>query len=202
MPLKPDWPKKASLEPWKQELEGRHQSGQSRGSRVEVEVEAAKVEVDRLVVRAPVAGNALQVNIRPGEFAQSGAPSQPIILLGDLERLHVRVDIDENDAWRFKPASSAVAFLRGNPKLKADLTYEYVEPYVIPKRSLTGDSTERVDTRVMQVVYSFSRGALNMYAGQLMDVYIEDQTASCLLRSRQTRKTLIEADMSRIKREG
>jgi HlyD family secretion protein len=143
--------------------------------RAEAEVEAAKVEVDRLVIKAPVAGYVLQVNIRPGEFAQSGAPSQPLILLGDLERLHVRVDIDENDAWRFKPTSTAVAFVRGNPKLKADLTYEYMEPYVIPKRSLTGDSTERVDTRVMQVVYSFSREALNIYAGQLMDVYIEDQ---------------------------
>ena len=169
---------KASLElleagAWKADIE----VAKAEISRVEAELEAAKVEVDRLVVRAPVAGNALQVNIRLGEFAQSGAPSQPLMLLGDLERLHVRVDIDENDAWRFKPASSAVAFVRGNPKLKADLTYEYMEPYVIPKRSLTGDSTERVDTRVMQVVYSFSRGALNIYAGQLMDVYIEDQEA-------------------------
>ena len=32
------------------------------------------------------------------------------------------------------------------------------EPYVIPKESLTGDTTERVDTRVLQVIYSFDRG--------------------------------------------
>jgi hypothetical protein len=49
-----------------------------------------------------------------------------------------------------------------------------VEAYVVPKRSLTGESTERVDTRVMQVVYSFKRGRLPIYPGQLMDVYIED----------------------------
>jgi hypothetical protein len=47
---------------------------------------------------------------------------------------------------------------------------------VIPKKSLTGDSTERVDTRVMQVVYSFFRTALAVYPGQLMDVYIEDRS--------------------------
>lgn len=140
----------------------------------EAEVQAAQVEIDRLLVRAPVAGNILQVNIRNGEFAQSGELSQPLILLGDLERLHVRVDIDENDAWRFKPHASAVAFVRGNPKLKVNLNFKYVEPYVIPKRSLTGDSTERVDTRVMQVIYSFSREALNVFPGQLMDVYIKD----------------------------
>jgi hypothetical protein len=50
-----------------------------------------------------------------------------------------------------------------------------VEAYVVPKRSLTGESTERVDTRVMQVVYSFKRGRLPIYPGQLMDVYIEDR---------------------------
>ncbi|MFO7601887.1 MAG: secretion protein HlyD, partial [Candidatus Desulfacyla sp.] len=53
---------------------------------------------------------------------------------------------------------------------------EYVERYVIPKRSLTGESTERVDTRVLQVVYSFPRAKLPVYAGQQVDVYIEDRT--------------------------
>jgi HlyD family secretion protein len=139
----------------------------------EAELQAAKVEVERLTVRAPLGGEILQVNLRPGEFAQSGRLAPPLILLGNLERLHVRVDIDENDAWRFRPQSEAVAFVRGNPRLKAKLTYEYVEPYVVPKRSLTGDSVERVDTRVMQVLYSFKRGDLPIYPGQLMDVYIE-----------------------------
>jgi hypothetical protein len=114
------------------------------------------------------------VNIRPGEFAQSGVLAEPLILMGDLARLHVRVDVDENDAWRFTLNSRATAFVRGNPRLKTALAFEYIEPYVIPKRSLTGESIERVDTRVMQIVYSFPRDALNVYPGQLMEVYIED----------------------------
>jgi HlyD family secretion protein len=145
-------------------------------SRAEAEAQAARVEIDRLLIRAPADGNILQINIRPGEFGQGGVLPQPLMLLGDLNRLHVRVDIDENDAWRFHPSGKAVAFIRGNPKLKTELTFEYIEPYVVPKRSLTGDSTERVDTRVMQVIYSFPRTALNVYPGQLMDVYIEDKT--------------------------
>jgi len=144
-------------------------------ARAEAEVKAAAVEMDRLIVRAPIDGNILQVNVRSGEYAQGGILPQPLILMGDLERLHVRVDIDENDAWRFDPGSSAVAFVRGNPQLKAALSFEYVEPYVVPKRSLTGDSTERVDTRVMQVLYSFDRADLHIFPGQLMDVYIEDR---------------------------
>ena len=156
---------------WKADLE----VTQAEVFRAESEVQAAEVEIERLTVSAPMAGEVLQVNIRPGEFAQSGVLGQPLILLGDVDKLHVRVDIDENDAWRFHPSSAAVAFVRGNPKLKTDLTFEYVEPYVVPKRSLTGESVERVDTRVMQVLYSFRRANLPVYPGQLMDVYIEDR---------------------------
>ena len=141
----------------------------------EADVEGARVEIGRLTVRAPVEGDILQVNVRPGEFAPSGGTTDPLILLGNLDKLHVRVDIDENDAWRFQLEAPAVAYIRGNPQFKTDLTFEYVEAYVVPKRSLTGDSTERVDTRVMQVVYSFKRGSLPIYPGQLMDVYIDDR---------------------------
>ncbi len=156
---------------WKPDLE----VAQATVSRAESEVQAAKVEIERLTISAPVGGEVLQVNIRPGEFAQSGVLAQALILLGDLDKLHVRVDIDENDAWRFHPSSPAEAFVRGNPKLKTGLTFEYVEPYVVPKRSLTGESSERVDTRVMQVIYSFKRANLPVYPGQLMDVFIQDR---------------------------
>jgi HlyD family secretion protein len=43
----------------------------------------------------------------------------------------------------------------------------------VPKRSLTGESTERVDTRVLQALYTFPRSALPVYVGQQMDVFIE-----------------------------
>ena len=134
--------------------------------------------LDRLVIRAPVDSEVLQVNVRPGEFAQAGALSTPLLVLGNLDQFHVRVDIDENDAWRFDKNSKAVAYLRGNRQFKADLTLAYVEPYVIPKKSLTGDSTERVDTRVLQALYRFNRDQIPIYVGQQMDVFIEAQDVS------------------------
>lgn len=127
----------------------------------------------RLTVQAPVNGEVLQVNIRPGEFAQAGALNTPLLVLGNMDQLHVRVDIDENDAWRFDKNSKAVAYLRGNRNFKTDLVPAYVEPYVVPKKSLTGDSTEQVDTRVLQALYSFDRNQLPVYVGQQMDVFIE-----------------------------
>ena len=139
----------------------------------EADLKATRTSLERLTVRAPMDCEVMQVNVRPGEYAQTGALSTPLIRLGDLDRLHIRVDIDENDAWRFKPETRAVAFLRGNRDLKADLIFVRVEPYVTPKTSLTGSSTERVDTRVLQVIYSFGRDTLPAYVGQQMDVFIE-----------------------------
>ena len=94
------------------------------------------------------------------------------MIVGSTDMLNVRTDIDENDAWRFRPGAAAVASVRGNPQLKAPVAFVRVEPYVVPKRSLTGDTTERVDTRVLQVLYGFARGTLPVYVGQQMDVFI------------------------------
>lgn len=136
---------------------------------------STQTTLDLLIVRAPVDGEVLQVNIRPGEFAQAGFLATPLMLLGNMDVLHVRVDIDENDAWRFDRHSRAVAYLRGNRNFSVELTPAYVEPYVVPKRSLTGDSNEQVDTRVLQVLYSFDREKIPVYVGQQMDVFIEAQ---------------------------
>jgi HlyD family secretion protein len=132
-----------------------------------------EVELERLTVRAPVAGMVLQLNVRAGEFAPAGALSTPLVLMGTVDPLHVRVDIDENDAWRFQHGAAATASVRGNREIATALEFAYLEPYVVPKRSLTGDTAERVDTRVMQAVFRFERGALPIRVGQQMDVFIE-----------------------------
>jgi hypothetical protein len=69
--------------------------------------------------------------------------------------LHVRVDFDEFDIPRFRlDAPARAILLQGHPGEKLPLTFVRVEPYVVPKRSLTGGRTERADTRLLQVIYS------------------------------------------------
>ena len=139
----------------------------------EAEVTAAETELLRHTVRSPIDGEVMQVRIRVGEFAPAQSTVTPLILLGDLSKLHLRVDIDENDAWRVKSGAAATGYIRGNMSLSAPLTFVRFEPYVVPKRSLTGQSTERVDTRVLQIIYALDRRAIPVYVGQLMDVFIE-----------------------------
>jgi HlyD family secretion protein len=136
-------------------------------------INAIQIEIDRRVVRSPVDGKVIQKNVREGEFAQAGALSTPLMLVGQVIPLHVRVDVDEYEAWRVKPGSKARAFARGNKDIATDLQFVRFEPYIVPKRSLTGASTERVDTRVLQVIFAFDPKDLPLFVGQQVDVYIE-----------------------------
>jgi multidrug resistance efflux pump len=140
-------------------------------------------DIARSTVTAPIDGRILQVRIRPGEFAAAGPGNPPWLVLGDVSHLHVRVDIDEHEAWRFRPDAPAVAQVRGNSRQAVDLEFVRMEPLVIPKQSLTGSSTERVDTRVLQAVYRVVPGGVRLFVGQQMDVFIESAPLSAGIRS-------------------
>jgi len=134
-------------------------------------LERVRTDLERLTVTAPVSGRILRVNVRAGEFA--GAPAaQPLILMGAEGSPQVRVDVDEKDAWRVRPDARAYGSVRGNAARRFPLRFVRIEPYVVPKRNLTGETTERTDTRVLQVIYALEADA-PVYVGQQMDVYIE-----------------------------
>lgn len=137
------------------------------------QVQSVATHIERSTVRAPIDGEVLQVKIHVGEFASTGVTATPLILLGRLKPLNIRVDVDEHEAWRLNPGAKAVATVRGNANLKTPVTFIRFEPFVLPKKSLTGDSTERVDTRVLQVIYRVDNEALPLFVGQQMDVFIE-----------------------------
>ena len=137
------------------------------------QVASIKTSIERLTIRAPMDGEVLQLNIRLGQFA-AVTWKEPMIVLGDIHRLHVRVNIDENDLPYFSPGAEAIATLKGRPQVRFTLKFVYVEPYVIPKQSLTGYNSERVDTRVLQVIYELPQDrAMEVYVGQQMDVYLQ-----------------------------
>src|SRR5262249_40789606 len=64
------------------------------------QLEQTLTDLDRLRVQASVDGQVLQVNVRPGEYV-GAPPGQALVVLGNINQLHVRVDIDEHDIPRF-----------------------------------------------------------------------------------------------------
>lgn len=130
-------------------------------------------EIERLTVTAPIDARVWRVDVRAGEYAAAGPLAEPLMILGDDAVLHVRVEIDQTDAHRVKSEAAAVASLRGDGGRQAKLAFVRFEPLVQPKRALSGDGTERVDTRVLEVIYALPKGALTAFVGQQMDVFIE-----------------------------
>lgn len=141
------------------------------------QVDEARVDLERLTVKAPVAGQILRVNVRSGEYV--GQPAgQTLLILGDVKQVHVRADIDEVDIPRFERSGRAQAFVRGAADRPILLKFVRVEPYVQPKKSLTGGSNERVDTRVLQVIFAIDQPQSTVYVGQQLDVFIDVQPAA------------------------
>lgn len=152
---------------------------------VQKQVDQLRIELDRFTMRAPevtVSGEpvkeleVLQVNVRPGEHVTATASAgTAIMILGDTSRKHVRVDIDEHDIPKFRKDAAAEGLVRGENSERYQLKFVRLEPYVIPKRSLTGDNRERVDTRVLQALYVIENETAKhpVYIGQQMDVFID-----------------------------
>ena len=139
----------------------------------EARVQVLRTELERLTVRAPMDGTVLHVNVRNGEYASAGTARESLMVLGNVEPLHVRVEVDETDIARYDPQAPAFASMRGNAEAKTPLTFVRAEPLVRPKRTLTGDGNERVDTRVLQAIYAIPDGAFQVAVGQEVDVFIE-----------------------------
>ena len=139
----------------------------------EAGLKTVETDLERSTVTAPISGRVLQVRIRAGEYAPAGASLSPWMIMGDVSALNIRVDIDEHEAWRVRAGAEAVADVRGNADLKVRARFVRFEPLVVPKQSLTGDSIERVDTRVLQAIYRIENSNLPLFVGQQMDVFID-----------------------------
>jgi multidrug efflux pump subunit AcrA (membrane-fusion protein) len=165
----------ASARERRQLAEARLQAAQARLQSARAAQSSAQTELGRLTVRAPMSGEILAVNIRPGEFVSAGAPqggsAEPYIRMGETRPLHVRIDIDEDEAVRLDLGAPAFVSPRGAAGTQVRAGFVRAEPLVVPKRSLTNSSAERVDVRVLQVLYALPSTDI-FRVGQQVDAFI------------------------------
>ncbi|QYJ06813.1 efflux RND transporter periplasmic adaptor subunit [Qipengyuania flava] len=147
---------------------------QARLQAAEARAGVAQTELGRLTIRAPIDGEILAVNIRKGEYVSTmgGGGSQPFIEMGQTQPLHVRIDIDEEQAPRVALGAPATVSPRGASDRQVEARFVRAEPLVVPKRSLTNSAAERVDVRVLQLIYELPETSGLFRVGQQVDAYI------------------------------
>jgi len=133
-------------------------------------------------IRAPKDGRVLAINPTVGSYvsAQGAYDSYtqamaPVIVLGSSEtELNVRAYVDEILVPRLPAPGKMTAQMtvRGS-NAKIDLEYVRTQPIVSPKIELSNQRQERVDVRVLPIIFKVKpvKGT-NLYPGQLVDVYI------------------------------
>lgn len=161
----------------KKEYTAAYYAKQEALSRVRValaQIRQIGMQIERSTICSPVDGVILKDEVRVGEVAnQNSFSKMPFVVCGNVDYVQVRIDIAEEDAWRYIPGACATAFVRGNADIVIPLEFDYVEPLIVPKKTLTGSDMEAVDTRVLQVLYRFNKDQYPIYVGQLLDVYIQ-----------------------------
>jgi HlyD family secretion protein len=145
---------------------------QAQARQAEAQVAQARVEFDRHIVRSPAAMEVLQVDTRAGEYAGTQGTASVLMKLGATKPLHVRLDIDENQIEKIAIGQPAVISARGDAKRQVKAVFVRAEPLIVPKRSLTNSATERVDVRVLQLIFALPEDGRSFFVGQQVDGFV------------------------------
>ncbi len=143
---------------------------------------SASALLGKYTLRAPADGVVLAINPTVGSFISTQGSYDtytqgmtPVLVLGSSRaRLNVRCYVDEILVPRLPDPSKMQAQMsvRGSG-VKIPLTYVRTQPLVSPKIELSNQRLERVDVRVLPIVFRLERPKdVNLYPGLLVNVYI------------------------------
>jgi HlyD family secretion protein len=122
----------------------------------EAQFDAAQGLLARTIIRSPIDGLVIYRFREPGETVFTDAPT-PILSLGDRSELHVRVDVDEIDVGRVHTGQIVYATAPAYGARRFPGRVVHIEPTLGRKNFRTNRPTERVDTRVQEVVVALDQ---------------------------------------------
>jgi HlyD family secretion protein len=124
----------------------------------EAQRDQARAELERRRVVAPVDGEILEVHFRVGEYVQPGG-TEPLLVMGDTRSLRVRVDVDERDVARI--SMGATGLITADAFGAREFHGHVVEiGHRMGRKNLrTDEPTERIDTKILEVVMQLDDGA-------------------------------------------
>lgn len=112
---------------------------------------SAKAVLEKTFIRSPIDGMVIYRHREPGEAVFTDTPT-PIVSIGDRRVLHVRVDVDETDIERVWPGQRVFAQASAFGDRRFEGRVVHIEPTLGRKNFRTARPTEKVDTRIQEVV--------------------------------------------------
>lgn len=143
---------------------------------------ASSALLAKYTLKAPSDGVILSIDAAVGSYVSpQGAYDTytqgfgPVVVMGASEStMAVRCYIDEILIPRLPPADKMQAqmFIRGTGT-KIPLEFVRVQPYVSPKIQLSNERLEKVDLRVLPVIFRFQPPpGVQVFPGEMVDVYV------------------------------
>lgn len=148
--------------------------------------EAAAKLLEKYILRAPSDGIVVRIQASIGGYISPQGSYDPytggygpviVMMNGSIDQLQVRCYVDELLVPQLPSSDkiTATMFIRGGDK-KIPLEFVRLEPYIVPKIQLSNGRLERVDVRVLPVIFRFEKPQdVNIFPGQLVDVYIGEK---------------------------
>ncbi len=147
--------------------------------------QSANVLLSKYLIKANSDGTVLSINTAVGSYISSqgvydsytGSLDPPIVMGNTRDYIEVRCYVDEILISKLPAISRMHArmFIRGT-NINIPLEYVREQPYVTPKIELSNQRTERVDVRVLPIIFRLARPKdISLYPGQLVDVYIGEE---------------------------
>ncbi|WP_446809790.1 HlyD family secretion protein [Methylomonas sp. 2BW1-5-20] len=147
---------------------------------------AANALLAKYTIKAPADGVVLSIKAAVGSYlspqgvygAYTEDSNNPVLVMGAAQnQLAVRCYVDEILIPKLPKAERMTAkmFVRGTDT-SIPLEFVRVQPYVSPKIQLSDQRTERVDVRVLPIIFRFDKTPeMAVYPGQLVDVYVGEK---------------------------
>jgi len=129
----------------------------------------ARVALDKMTIRAPIAGTVLQINVKVGETTMPSA-TQPLLVIGDVSSLRVRAELDDRDLGTIKIGQSAVVRAAAFPGRDMSGKVASIAPIVGPASRAARGARSPTDVDIVEVMIDLTDVG-PLASGMQVDVY-------------------------------
>ncbi len=133
------------------------------------EVAIAEAILDKTRIRAPVAGTVLQQNAKLGEIV-GPSPEQPLVVVGDVEVMRVKAEVDEADVAKIRIGQKAFVRSQSYPGREFEGTVARIAPTLAAPRIGQRGPRRPTDVEVIEVTINLE-GKVPLLTGMRVDTF-------------------------------